>query len=89
MKVKPLAVLGLFFIVSFAAWSYVPEEPVEKGAEVAAPTWPELPKCTGRDRGDDRMARITTGSAKGLTLSPQENPIESSFLELTCLLASN
>ena len=52
MKAKFFALLVLFFTLSLAAWSYSPGQAVEAEAELAAPEWPELPTCAGRDRGE-------------------------------------
>lgn len=88
MKAKLIVFVALFFALSLAAWSYVPGE-ADEGAEATALEWPELPKCSGRDRGDAGAGAKPGVSTGKQTLTPQENPIETSFLELTCLLASN
>lgn len=89
MKAKLVAVVVLFFALSIVAWSYVPGENAAPGAAAKASSWPELPSCTGRDRGDAGGAAKPGVSSGRQTLTPQENPLETSFLELTCLLASN
>ena len=86
MKAKFFALLVLFFTLSLAAWSYSPGQAVEAEAELAAPEWPELPTCAGRDRGDASLGNATTS---GHALTPRENPVETAFVELTCLLAAN
>jgi hypothetical protein len=86
MKAKLFASLVLFFALSFAAWSYSPGQAVEAEAELTAPEWPELPSCAGRDRGDASLNNATTN---GQALTQRENPVETAFVELTCLLAAN
>lgn len=89
MKAKLVAVVVLFFALSIVAWSYVPGETAEPGSKAEASAWPEFPSCTGRDRGDGGEAAKPGVSSGRQTLTPQENPLETSFRELTCLLASN
>jgi len=84
MKAKLFAVLVLFFALTLAAWSYAPVAAVEADTEAAVPEWPELPSCAGRDRGDAAGA-----AANGQALNRRENPVESAFVELSCLLAAN
>jgi hypothetical protein len=86
MKAKLFAMLVLFFALSFAAWSYAPGRVAEVEAAAAEPEWPELPSCAGRDAGDASHHRATTN---GQALTPRENPVETAFVELTCLLAAN
>ena len=86
MKAKLFALLVLFFALSLAAWSYVPDRTVETDAELATPDWPELPRCAGRDTGD---ASHSQKASNGQALNRQDNPIETAFIEATCLLASN
>ena len=86
MKARLFASLVLFFALSLAAWSYSPAEAVETGAELATEEWPEFPGCSGRDRGD---ASLNNAMTNGQALAPRENPVETAFVELTCLLAAN
>jgi hypothetical protein len=86
MKAKLFALLVLFFALTLAAWSYTPGQALEVEEDFANSEWPELPTCSGRDRGDALRGHF---AAKGQALTPQENPVETVFVELGCLLASN
>ena len=86
MKAKLFALFVLFFAMTLAAWSYSPGQPVVVEEDLAPFEWPEVPGCSGRDRGD---ASSGHNALNGRALTPDENPVETVFVELGCLLASN
>ena len=86
MKAKLFALFVLFFAMTLAAWSYSPGQPVVVEENLATFEWPEVPACSGRDRGD---ASPGHSAVKVKALTPDENPVETVFVELGCLLASN
>jgi hypothetical protein len=87
MKAKLFAFLLLFFALSLAAWSYAPESRVDEPPVQAQETSFELPSCAARDRGD--VGSSTAHPVKTSALTPNENPLNTAFIELNCLLASN
>ncbi|MEJ2385319.1 MAG: hypothetical protein P8Y54_13165 [Xanthomonadales bacterium] len=86
MKAKLFAALVFFFALSLAGWSYAPGEAEVADEDVTPAEWPEFPNCSGRDTGTSPLSH---SAATGKTLTQRENPVESAFVELGCLLASN
>lgn len=91
MKTKLFAFLLLFFAVSLVAWSYTPGDAVEEPSQRVQTQFFEVPSCAGRDRGSASTGSgpMTSHPVKKSVLTPSENPLNTAFIELNCLLASN
>ena len=87
MKSRLFAFLLLFFAVSIVAWSYSPESMSDDPpAQVQSKSF-ELPSCAARDKG--AVGAATSHPVRTTALTPDENPLNTAFIEFNCLLASN
>lgn len=85
MKTKLLLCLLFFFSFSIISSSDPKPDEVSFDVSEAEPKWPAIPACTGRDNG----TRKGSNQVAGYTKSAAGNPLESAFLEVSCLLAAN
>ena len=86
MKTKLLVCLVLFFAFSIISSSDPRPDPLAVQVDSSPAEWPGIPGCSSRDDGTGKVER---GNAGAYAMSAAGNPLESAFLEVSCLLAAN
>lgn len=86
MKMKFLVCLVLFLGFSVISSSDPKPNPLAAQVEPTPAKWPAIPGCMGHDDG---ASKRNSADAAAYAMSADGNPLESAFLEITCLLAAN
>ena len=92
MKAKLLACLVLILSLSLVSWSQPRGDRADQSAVPDSSEWPASPPCVDDETGGRIMAgRSSDDIARPdeFALSVTDNPLESAFFEVSCLLASN